>query len=104
MDSTNTPFTTTTTTRAEARALRAENAGLKGALAQAQEALAAYDRDNKILKRGVAVQNGKIERGEAELEALRQGNRQALEQIGRLEQVCGCGFWGYGSWSMGYEK
>lgn len=80
------------TNRAEVRALRSENSGLKEALAQAQEAVAAYDRDNKILKRGVAVQNGKIERGEAELESLRQGNRQALEHIGRLEQVRVRGF------------
>jgi hypothetical protein len=75
--------------RAQVLSLQAENGGLKQALGQAQEALGAYDRDNKILKRGVAVQNGKIERFEAELESLRAGNRQALEHIGRLEQVGG---------------
>lgn len=85
-----THHTNTTQNSADVQALQAENRGLKQALAQAQEAVAAYDRDNKILKRGVAVQSGKIERCEAELESLRGGNRQAMEHIGRLEQV---GLW-----------
>jgi hypothetical protein len=45
------------------------------------------DRDNRILKKGVAYQNVKLEKGEEEVGQLRAGNRQAMEYIGRLEQA-----------------
>jgi len=45
------------------------------------------DRDNRILKKGVAYQNAKLEKGEEEVEQLRAGNRQMLDYIGRLEEA-----------------
>ncbi len=65
----------------EASALREANNALQTALTTAHEQLASLDRDNRILKKGMSIQNGKVERCEVRFSPTQQDTGGRSNQL-----------------------
>ncbi|CAM9775405.1 unnamed protein product [Choristocarpus tenellus] len=71
----------------ELQKLRNENTRLGGGLGACQKEVERLQGENRILKRGMTIQNNKCRETEGQLHALQQAALQAAEYMKRLEQT-----------------